>query len=199
MAPGFAGIENALFYDREERACCSATRRRSIVGVTDELNALGVRPGRRSRRAGVVLSTCRSAGPEPLRETRSRTGLRADAAPETAMRRFRTMNTQLLHHMHELHSRISDGIHVRLLWSKQDDRVAVAVDGAKTGDAFTVDVRNGDRALDVFHHPYAYAALRGIDTRALVAASRDGAPARVGARGHAGPGQAASRPLDKHH
>ena len=94
------------------------------------------------------------------------------------MRRFRTMNTQLLHHMHELHSRISDGIHVRLLWSKQDDRVAVAVDDAKTGDAFTVDVRNGDRALDVFHHPYAYAALRGIDTRALVAASRERAGAR---------------------
>jgi uncharacterized protein (DUF952 family) len=82
------------------------------------------------------------------------------------------MNTQLLHQMHELHSRISDGIHVRLLWSKQDDRVAVAVDDAKTGDAFTVEVRNGERALDVFHHPYAYAALRGIDTWApsLVAA-----------------------------
>jgi hypothetical protein len=86
------------------------------------------------------------------------------------MRPFRTMNSQLLHHMQELHSRISDGIHVRLLWSKQDDRVAVAVDDAKTGDAFAVEVRKGERALDVFHHPYAYAALRGIDTRALAAA-----------------------------
>jgi hypothetical protein len=82
------------------------------------------------------------------------------------------MNSHLLHHVHGLHSRISDGIHVRLVWSKQDDRAAVAVGDAKTGDAFTVEVRNGERALDLFHHPYAHAALRGIDTRApgLVAA-----------------------------
>ena len=37
-------------------------------------------------------------------------------------------------------------------------------------NAFTVEVRDGERALDVFHHPYAYAALRGIETRTLVAA-----------------------------
>ena len=82
------------------------------------------------------------------------------------------MYAEIVEEMHELHSRISDGIHVRLFWSRQDDRVAVAVDDAKTADAFTVDVRKGERALDVFHHPYAYAALRGIDTRApaLVAA-----------------------------
>ena len=43
--------------------------------------------------------------------------------------------------MRELHSRISDGIHVRLLWHQHDDRVTVAVDDAKTGDAFTIDVR----------------------------------------------------------
>jgi hypothetical protein len=79
------------------------------------------------------------------------------------------MNTQLPDHMRELDSRIGDGIHMRLLWSRQDDRVAVAVDDAKTGDVFTVEVRQGERALDVFHHPHAYAALRGIETRALVA------------------------------
>jgi hypothetical protein len=60
----------------------------------------------------------------------------------------------------ELDSRISDGIHVRLLWCRRTDRVAVEVDDAKTGEAFTVDVGAGERALDVFHHPYAYAALR---------------------------------------
>ena len=63
------------------------------------------------------------------------------------------------HDLHELDSRIADGILVRLLWSKRDNRVAVAVDDAKTGDAFTVEVKRGERALDVFHHPYAYAAL----------------------------------------
>jgi hypothetical protein len=34
----------------------------------------------------------------------------------------------------------------------------VAVNDTKTGDAFELPVRDGDRALDVFRHPYAYAA-----------------------------------------
>jgi hypothetical protein len=38
-----------------------------------------------------------------------------------------------------------------------------------TGARFQIDVRHGERALDVFHHPYAYAAWRGIDTRSNVA------------------------------
>lgn len=50
--------------------------------------------------------------------------------------------------------------------------MTVAVDDAKTGDAFTIDVREDERALEVVHHPYAYVAFRGIPTRvsALVAA-----------------------------
>ena len=76
------------------------------------------------------------------------------------------MNTHLVDQMRELHSRISDGIHVRLLWHQHEDRVTVAVDDAKTGDAFTIDVRKDERPLEVFHHPYAYAAFRGIPTRA---------------------------------
>ena len=60
--------------------------------------------------------------------------------------------------MRELHHRSSDGIDVRLLWSREDDRIAVAVSDAKTGEAFTIEVANGHRAMDVFHHPYAYAA-----------------------------------------
>jgi enolase len=80
------------------------------------------------------------------------------------------MTTQLLDTMRELDSRTNDGIHVRMLWSEHDGRVAVAVSDAKTGDAFAIEVRAGDRALDVFHHPYAYAASRDIDGRALLAA-----------------------------
>jgi hypothetical protein len=34
----------------------------------------------------------------------------------------------------------------------------VAVTDAKTGEAFALPVRDGERALDVFHHPYVYAA-----------------------------------------
>jgi hypothetical protein len=74
------------------------------------------------------------------------------------------MNAHLLDSMRELHSRINDGIRVRLLWRKHDDRVVVAVDDAKTGDAFVLDVRSGESAMDVFHHPYAYAAWHGVAT-----------------------------------
>jgi hypothetical protein len=58
----------------------------------------------------------------------------------------------------ELDSRTSDGIHVQLLWHPLDGHVSVAVDDTKTGEAFALEVRYGQRALDVFHHPFAYAA-----------------------------------------
>jgi hypothetical protein len=60
--------------------------------------------------------------------------------------------------MRELNSRTNDGIQVRLLWCEIEDRVTVAVDDVKTGQAFTVDVRTDQRAMDVFNHPFAYAA-----------------------------------------
>jgi hypothetical protein len=65
----------------------------------------------------------------------------------------------------ELHSRVTDGIHVRLLWSERDGGVVVRVADSKTGDDFAVEVRSSDRAMDVFHHPYAYAAWRNVDVR----------------------------------
>lgn len=67
--------------------------------------------------------------------------------------------------LQELDQRASDGLDVRLLWRASDDRVFVTVADAKTGERFTVDVREGDSAREVFHHPYAFAAWRGIDTR----------------------------------
>jgi hypothetical protein len=60
----------------------------------------------------------------------------------------------------ELDSRVSDGIRVRLLWNPTDGRVSVAVHDSKTDEAFELAVRAGERARDVFHHPYAYAAGR---------------------------------------
>lgn len=62
--------------------------------------------------------------------------------------------------LRELDHRVSDGIDVRLLWHPEDDRAIVAVSDAKTGDFFTVEVGENQRALDVFHHPYAYAPDR---------------------------------------
>jgi len=68
------------------------------------------------------------------------------------------MTPDLFTSMRELHSRISDGLHVRLLWCESDGRVFVAVNDSKTGDAFSTEVRERGRALDAFHHPFAYAA-----------------------------------------
>jgi hypothetical protein len=60
----------------------------------------------------------------------------------------------------ELDSRTSDGIHVRLLWHPEDDQVSVAVNDTKTGVAFELPLHESEPALDAFHHPYAYAAMR---------------------------------------
>ena len=59
----------------------------------------------------------------------------------------------------ELDSRSSDGIEVRLFWHPPDSRVSVSVNDTKSGERFELPVRDRDRALDVFHHPYAYRAL----------------------------------------
>jgi hypothetical protein len=56
----------------------------------------------------------------------------------------------------ELDHRRNDGIDVRLYWREADGGVFVAVSDAKTGEDFTVEVTDRSRALDVFHHPYAY-------------------------------------------
>jgi hypothetical protein len=74
------------------------------------------------------------------------------------------MTTHTTHLMRELDRRSNDGIDVRLLWCEHDGRVLVAVKDAKTGDAFALEVKEGERALDVFRHPYAYAAVHRIDT-----------------------------------
>ncbi len=62
------------------------------------------------------------------------------------------------HITRELDRRTADGIEVRLLWSQNDGRVTVAVTDTKNGEAFELPVREGELALKVFHHPYAYAA-----------------------------------------
>ena len=60
----------------------------------------------------------------------------------------------------ELAYRSSNGIDVFLLWNPANDTLAVLVidDNA---DSFELDV-TASEALDVFDHPYAYAAFRGM-------------------------------------
>jgi hypothetical protein len=63
----------------------------------------------------------------------------------------------------ELMSRESNGITVRLLWSRSTNLVTVAVDDATNDDYFELILDEHERALDVFHHPFAHAAARGIE------------------------------------
>jgi hypothetical protein len=60
----------------------------------------------------------------------------------------------------ELAHRRNDGLDVRLLWEPETDRVSVSLMDARTGDGFEVAVAPGESAMDVFHHPFAYAAVR---------------------------------------
>ena len=75
----------------------------------------------------------------------------------------------------ELHSRFSDGIQVRLLWCEEDGRLWVTVIDLKQGEEFSVDVLDRTRALDVFHHPYAYAAQCGIEAVSIAGRSKTAA------------------------
>lgn len=67
------------------------------------------------------------------------------------------MTAETLISLRELHSRTNDGMVVRLLWSADENRVYVAVDDHKTGEAFSVEVPEGERPMHVFAHPFAYA------------------------------------------
>ena len=66
-------------------------------------------------------------------------------------------------HTRELDYRETDGVEVALLWYPSNDVVSVQVVDAKAGEAFELVLDEHDRPLDVFHHPYAYAAMRGLD------------------------------------
>lgn len=62
----------------------------------------------------------------------------------------------------ELAHRMSGGIEVSLLWDPSRDVLSVMVFDHFEG-TFELVLDESDRAMDVFHHPYAYAALRGLE------------------------------------
>ena len=72
------------------------------------------------------------------------------------------MNATHITGLRELTSRRANGVHVRLLWAEPEGRCSVAVTDIATAEAFQIEVRAGELALDVFHHPYAYAAWHGV-------------------------------------
>lgn len=65
----------------------------------------------------------------------------------------------------ELASRESNGIRVSLRWNRDNDDVKVAVYEATTGSAFELAVGEAS-PLDVFNHPFAYAASSGLISEA---------------------------------
>lgn len=56
----------------------------------------------------------------------------------------------------ELDYRENDGIEVSLLWSRDDDSLAVVVVDTKADETLELSVEPAE-AMDVFHHPFAYA------------------------------------------
>jgi hypothetical protein len=69
----------------------------------------------------------------------------------------------------ELAHRSNDGVEVVLFWDEVTSDLTVCVSDARSGASFELSAPP-ERALDVFHHPYAYAALdRVLDDDALLA------------------------------
>lgn len=68
--------------------------------------------------------------------------------------------------MIELAHREAGGTHVALLWSREDARLTVSVVGTGQDDSFELDAAESS-ALDVFYHPYAYAARREAASHSL--------------------------------
>jgi hypothetical protein len=64
-----------------------------------------------------------------------------------------------------LAKRKNAGIQVTLLWAEDTNAVAVLVRDDGNDDQFELSVEPGANALQIFEHPYAYAAWRGVDYR----------------------------------
>jgi len=59
------------------------------------------------------------------------------------------MTPELLTSLRELDRRQTDGVDVRLLWRAADGGVLVAGNDHQTGEAFSVEVQEGERPLEV--------------------------------------------------
>jgi hypothetical protein len=64
--------------------------------------------------------------------------------------------------LRELAYRVNHGVEVSLLWHPEKDRLTVMVVDVRTRSWFNVPA-TADNALDVFNHPFAYAARDGVE------------------------------------
>ena len=79
------------------------------------------------------------------------------------------MTTTAIDDWTELASRGTDGLAVSLLWSKATGRIRVTVADERFDEELDVHVP-GAHALGAFYHPFAYAAVRGLDFGPAIAA-----------------------------
>ena len=66
--------------------------------------------------------------------------------------------------MTELAHRRNHDFDVALYWDTKRDELFVVVEDISAGDRFSIAAPRA-RALDVFHHPFAYAAFHGVEPR----------------------------------
>ena len=67
----------------------------------------------------------------------------------------------------ELAHRSNDGIEVVLFWHEPSGKLTVTVSEEQTGQSFELSAEP-ELALDVFNHPFAYAAARQVATEGLL-------------------------------
>ena len=76
----------------------------------------------------------------------------------------------------ELARRTGDNLAVSLLWRQEDNRLRVVVTETIGGREFELDA-HPENALDIFYHPFAYAAFRRLDCDVETAVSCAGTDA----------------------
>lgn len=79
----------------------------------------------------------------------------------------------------ELAHRANDGVEIVLFWNEATDELTVYVSDERSGAYFELAAPR-NQALDVFYHPYAYAACRGIAYGDAPASSAAAAHGRAG-------------------
>jgi hypothetical protein len=62
----------------------------------------------------------------------------------------------------ELAHRSTDGIDVSLFWNKRSNRVTIELVDVRIDERLDFEVAH-EKALDAFHHPYAYAPTQPVD------------------------------------
>jgi hypothetical protein len=87
------------------------------------------------------------------------------------VRRLPLMPVQNVTSMRELDYRFVNGLQVQLWWDSETGCVWVSVREARSGNQFLIEVRDGERPLDVFRHPFAYAPNEQL--AAVLAGPRD--------------------------